>query len=841
MNNTNLEDGTLERLLSDLDVDLDYVNQLIKKNGWSTASRILGYDIIKYDNLQLAGRMAIDSVKRRIGNELDNYLIIMKPRLKEIIYQFIMSHQDQLQRMILSREKRDINYDWFSANSLVKTYLTKDGIDGSPCETPLQLWMRISVTLYHKYGLDAIKVVFDQLCDGYYIPASPTIFNAGMRTGQMSSCFLMTVDDSLDSIYDRLKDSAGTSKRMGANGIDMSRLRDSNIGLDGKSNGIMPWVKLFNESTRAVNQNGKRKGATTVYNRPHHTNIFEFCEGPLKSGDQYMRAHDVNYALWMPWLFWKRYKNDGDWTLFCPNKTRELNDIWGIEWMERYEAYEKDLSVPKKVVKARKLLDHIMDIQRKTGMPYMLNCDAINMKCNQKNLGYIRCSNLCLEITEFTSDDEIASCNLSSISLRMFVKSKYKYNENKFGDLSFSPIIMAQELRKCYDFDKLGEITRRVVVNLNRVIEENSYYNDQIKRSNDRNRPIGIGVSGFADALHELDIPFQDPDKQDMPYPPTKELNKMIFACMYWNALASSVDQAIKYGKYESYEGSPISKGKFQFDLWKDEYTVLKMHGMIDDRFRKEEDDDEISPTEWDQYEYTLSNGYIIGPSWTDLRCAIKKYGIRNSLLIALMPTATSSQPLRNAETVEAHQSNIYSRKIMNGAYPVINRYMVKDLEELGLWSRETIDLIQSDGGSIKNIKKFAEAYPDKYPDYKPSDRLEWVIQKYKTMWELSMFIFMDMAADRGRYVCQSQSLNIYLEDPSDEQLIAVHMYGNDIGLKTGMYYLREKAARDPIKITVDPDIINFIPSTISIDYEEEKKEITSSIICNDEICIACQ
>ena len=841
------------KITDNLHVDLDNINKLIDKNGWKTASRILGYDIIKYDNLQLAGRMAIEEIRHKIGDGLDNYLIMMKPRLLDNIYQFIKSHKEQLQEMIDSRVNKDILYDWFSANSLIKTYLTKDGIDGDPCETPLQLWMRITVTLYH--NLDEIKTVFNQLCDGYYIPASPTIFNAGMRTGQMSSCFLMTVDDNLDSIYDRLKDAAGTSKRMGANGIDMSRLRDSKIGLDGKSNGIMPWVKLYNDSTRAVNQNGKRKGATTIYNRPNHINIFEFCEGPLKSGDQHMRAHDVNYALWMSWLFWKRYKKDEDWSLFCPNLTRDLNDICGIEWIRRYEDYEKDLSVPKKVVNARKLLDHVMDSQRKTGMPYMLNGDAINMKCNQKNLGYIRCSNLCLEITEFTSDEEIASCNLSSISLRMFVKSKYDHNEDKIGGFAFSPIVIAQQLKKCYDFNKLGEISRRVVVNLNKVIEENSYHHDQIKRSNDRNKPIGIGVSGFADALHELDIPFQNPNKSDTPYPATKELNKMIFACMYWNALASSVDLAISDGKYESFEGSPISEGKFQFDLWKDEYTLLKDHDMIDDRYRKKEDDDEINPDTWGQLQYKLSNGDIIKPTWVDLRRVIKKYGIRNSLLIALMPTATSSQPLRNAETVEAHQSNIYSRKIMNGAYPVINRYMVNDLKELGLWSRETIDLIQSDGGSIKNIQNFAEEYPDKYPEYNPANnkRLGWVIQKYKTMWELSMFIFLDMAADRGRYVCQSQSLNIYLEDPSDEQLIAVHMYGNDIGLKTGMYYLREKAARDPIKITVDPDIIKFIPSTIPVKYEEEKEEVISikltsssklsksNVICNDEICISCQ
>lgn len=857
----NIDMKKQEEILCEISNDLkninhEYVKTILNKNGWEVTARILGYEISEYDNLQLAGRMIIRNLKERIGTNLDNYLSKMEKRMNPHIYEYMKNHQTQLQEMIDKQEKNDIDYDWFSANSLIRTYLTKDGVDGKPCETPCQLWMRISVTLYANHGLDSIKEAFNQLCERYYIPASPTIFNAGLKTGQMSSCFLITVEDNIDSIYDRLKDQALVSKNNGAVGIDMSRLRDSAIGIDGKSNGIIPWIKLYNSSTRAVNQNGKRKGATTVFCRPHHINIFEFCEVALKSGDQYSRAHDVNIALWMPWLFWKRLSEDSDWTLFCPAHTKKLNDIWGFEWSKQYEEYEKDLTIPRKTVKARQLMDHIIDIQRKTGMPYILHSDSINMKCNQKNLGYIRSSNLCLEITEYSSSEEIPSCNLSSLSLRKFVKKPY----NK--DMNYSSLCDLVE--QCYDFDKLGSITRRVVVNLNQVINENRYFDSKIKKSNDLHRPIGIGVSGFAEALHVLDIPYQDPTDVTKIYPVTKYLNKMIFACMYWNALAKSVDLAIEYGKYSSFDGSPASEGKLQFDLWKEEFEELNKNGYIDSRFRQYEDDIEVLPVLWKQKEYLLSNGDIIQPTWDDLKRTIKKYGLRNSLIIALMPTATSSQPLRNAETVEAHQSNIYSRKIMNGAYPVINRYMVNDLKKLGLWERSTIDYIQANSGSITSLDKFVNAYPDKYPNYKNTiqnrERLEWVISKYQTMWELSMKIFMQMAADRGRYVCQSQSLNIYLDDPSDEQLIAVHTFGNHIGLKTGMYYLREKAARDPIKFTVDPEILNFGSILNSVEAEvtptasnykiknrnvEEIKNLKmktkKNFICNDEICVACQ
>lgn len=842
--------AAIEFLTRDLKgISVDYVNELLKKTDWQTTARILGFEIKKYENLQLAGRMIIYQLEQTLTNSMGAYLRRTQKIIKPEIANFIESHEKELNDIIENRNK--IEYDWFSANSLIKTYLTKitrpellnpNEIyylteDGYLCETPAQLWLRIAISLYWKSGLHRIEEVFNQLYDGYYIPASPTIFNAGMNYGQLSSCFLLTVEDSLDSIYDKLKEAALYSKGTGASGIDLSSIRHSGIGLNGESSGLIPWVNLYNSSTRAVNQGSRRKGAATLFLRPHHIDIFEFCEVSLKTGDPYTRAHDVNTAIWFPWLFWDRLRKEQDWTLFCPAQTPKLNDIWGIEWIEQYLKYEQDPTIKKKVVKAKDLMMHIIRIQRKTGMPYICHGDAMNMKSNQKNLGYLRCSNLCLEICEYSSKDETSSCNLSSISLRMFVLKSYNHTAKN----------IFTELKECYDFDKLGYIVRNVVRNLNQVIDHNKYANENVKKSNERHRPIGIGVSGFAETLHELDLPFQDLENQDNIHPVTRTLNKMIFACMYWNALVQSVELSIECGKYSSFNDSPMAKGLFQFDLWKEEYELLKSEGLLDERYRKKEDDDEIDPSTWGQKDYTLLNCSVIEPTWDSLRKHIQTYGLRNSLLIALMPTATSSQPLRNGETVEAHQSHIYSRKVMKGAYPVVNRYLVKDLESIGLWTTDTIGFIQATNGSISMLENFVFDNLARYPDFKLEfkEKLNWICQKYRTMWELSMKIFLLMAADRGRYVCQSQSTNIYLDDPSDEQLLAIHLYAQAIGLKTGMYYLRSLAAMTPLKITVDPEIIkyvNSVKSSIKTKKLENKRKLNmSTMVCNDEICVSCQ
>ena len=861
-------------------VDYDYVHSLLDIHSWESTSKILGYDVREYDHLILAGRMIIYSLKSKLGSSLSDYVGRMNGRLKPSMREYIRNNEKILQNMYDEIDRDDNKYDWFSANSIIKTYLSKNGKGGDPIETPNQMRLRIAIALYKNKGLNEIRTCLNDMANEYYIPASPTIFNAGMSTGQMSSCFLLSVEDSLDSIEESHTDIAFISKSNGATGFDVSRIRHSKIGLDGDSDGLVPWLYYYNALIRAVNQNGRRKGAATAYCRPHHIDIYEFCEMSLKTGDHYSRAHDMNFAVWFPRLFWQRIRTNSDWTMFCPNETKTLNDIWGDEWEQEYIKYENntELNIKRKVVKAQHLLIHMINCQRKSSMPYILHCDAVNMKSNQNNLGYIRNSNLCLEICEYSAPDEIASCNLSSISLRSFVKKPFSLpapaptlaNEgNTVDNINIGlEKDMCEGLVDSYDFDHLGVISRRVTQNLNKVIEENTYTNIKIKNSNERHRPIGIGVSGFGDMLAGLDLPFESSSAviaRVRLHPVTKQLNKMIFACMYWNSMAESVELAIELGKYETFDGSPLSKGKFQFDLWADETKYLKSKGRLNETCRTVEDDTPIDPQSWSQKPISLSNGDIILPSWDDLRRCVQKYGVRNSLLIALMPTASSSQPLRNSETVEAHQSNIYSRKLLSGAYPVVNRYLVSDLKHLNVWNKYTVNLMQADNGSISKLGKYVSANPDKYPEFVGSDahyeRLNWLMNKYRTMWELKMKTFLFLASDRGRYVCQSQSTNLYLEDPSDDQLCAIHQLTDALGLKTGMYYLREGAAVSPIKFTVDPEIISFVNfveadehiiemgNNKTVDNEAKMSNISGkeyqvngkTYICEDDVCIACQ
>lgn len=815
----------------------DIFNQ-IEKNGWSATMESLGYYIKEYDYLRLAGRMLIEHVKNQVGDSLNEYIKRFENLLKPDIILFMKNNYEKI-NLIYSKWKRDectdiLDYDWFSANSIVKNYLTKD-IKGNILETPLQMWLRISIATYYNYSkskdesIKKVERMFDDLCGENYIPASPTIFNSGFIQGQLASCFLLTVEDDLDSIFlHGLHRIARISKNNAGVGIDISRLRHSAISNKGESDGLIPWVYNIDAAIRSVNQGGKRKGACTVYCRPHHIDIFEFSEVSLEHGDHYTRAYNINTALWMPNLFWERCLRDQNWSLFCPNQTRELNDIYGEKWEEKYEWYEKNakkLGIKIKIIKARELSKHITEIQRQTGMPYILNCDSINFKSNQKNLGYIRCSNLCLEICEYTSTEETAVCNLSSINLRNFVKSAVDYRYvKKYPD----------EINLCYhyDFSKLGGVVQNIVENLNQNINNSMYPIEETRISNLKHRPMGIGVQGYADMLYQLNLPFQDLKFPNQPNKVTSWLNKILFACIYWNALAKSVDLSIIEGKYSSFDGSPISKGKFQFDLWAEEYKLLKKKGRINDDVRKQIDDIPIDPKHWNQQQFKLSNGDIIYPTWNGLRRMIIKYGLRNSLLVALMPTATSSQPFRNCETTEAHQTNIYSRKVLNGAYPIINRHMVKDLKNIGLWDQNIYQHIQNNDGSLSQLKKYILNNIIKFNNFHLNDLpiLNYVIHKYKTMWELSSKIFMKLAADRARYICQSQSLNIYIRSPTEEQLIAVHTYGYQLGLKTGMYYLRTAPATNTIKLAPTPT-----------SQTNQKSSVKPKVLCNDEVCLVCQ
>lgn len=571
---------------------------------------------------------------------------------------------------------------------------------------------------------------------------------------------------------------------------------------------------------------GRRKGAATIFLRTHHIDLEDFIELPRKVGDKYARAHDLNICLWTSWIFWERVRTNGNWTLFCPAKTSHLNDLYGDEFTKAYIATEQDPNISskhKKVISARSLYDSILNIQRETGMPYIMNGDAANIKSNHRHLGYIRSSNLCLEVIEYTDDNTIAVCNLHSLSLRMFGKGPVDHTNSNLEDA----------LRKSFDFPQLSNISRRVVENLNAVIDHNHYPLDKIvdgkvvpkiiNKSNKKHRPVGMGVSGFAELLHILDLPFE--------HPTVNVLNKMIFACMYWNALAQSVQLSIKDGSYDSFVGSPTSEGKLQFDLWKEEFKIVGPNAV-----RKEEDDNPIDPSTWQQEAvvlYDVNDNVVdtVLPTWDDLKRVIIKYGLRNSLLIALMPTASTAQVRRNCESVEAHQNNMYSRKVLKCSYPVLNRYLVRDLEELGVWNKSVVEYIKIKNGSIQGVNRYVINNPLLFPKFTGDvQRLIFLELKYKTMWEIPQKAFMRLAAERGRYIDQSSSTNVYIRDCTDDKLRACHIYANMSGLKTIMYYLRQTGG-ETIKFTADPNMISYINGIDVEVIREEKKEVQSKSV----------
>jgi ribonucleoside-diphosphate reductase subunit M1 len=882
---------TLEKYLDTILIDLKHVDREklvnnIKSIGLIDSARILGYDISHYDNLMAAGRLLMVNLQENTPQTLEEYIELLEHRLNPETLHFMREHTDKINQVLREYRKNDYYYDFFSAFTMIKTYLAKPYYGEDTCETPQLAFMRIAIQFYYDEGIDKVIEVFKELSEHYYTPASPTIFSSGFKKPSLSSCFLSTIDDDIESIlYTGVVEQGLISKAKGGIGMDLSRIRHSEIAMTGMSNGVRPFIRIYNEMVRAVDQMSMRKGAATLYLRPHHLDIYDFCDLPLKIGNKDERAHDVNIALWCPNLFFERLKQNGKWTLFCPAKTPLLNDAWGNEF-ERYYVYYEDLAVKReeqyqqaliekkaldtlveeskisrrdaqykdviarfraanrqridhKIVDAYHLYKHIISVQRRAGMPYILHGDAANMKCNQKNLGYIRCSNLCLEIMEFSSADEIASCNLSSLSLRRFVKGSLT------STLSERTV---DQLKDVYDFELLGKMTRSLIRNLNKVIDHNWYPLDKldengmlikgkIRKSNEKHRPVGLGISGFAETLHGVDLTFEDPL--------TKEFNKMIFACIYFNALAESVSLAMKDGAYDSWAGSPFSRGELQFDLWKQEFDELNKLGRINPKIRTESDDIPVDPSVWGQITLELHNGECLNASWDSLKTIIKRYGTRNSLLTALMPTATTSNILRNAEGPEGHMSNIYSRKVISGAFPVVNRYMIWDLEKLGIWNFKTLAFIQADGGSIAKLDAFIK---NEFPQFNDWQRFDYVKRKYKTMWELSQKLFYQLAADRGRYIDQSQSTNVYMADPTDNALMAAHLYGYQLGLKTGMYYLRQLPSVEPIKFTLDPKLVRYLGEIkLNVELEKdkleqkEKEESCERKKVNGVECLSCQ
>ena len=644
---------------------------------------------------------------------------------------------------------RDFSYDYFGFKTLEKSYLLK--LDGKVVERPQHMLMRVAVGI-HKDDIDSVLETYNLLSEKWFTHATPTLFNAGTPKPQLSSCFLLTMkEDSIDGIYDTLKQCAKISQSAGGIGLSIHNVRATGSyikGTNGVSNGIIPMLRNFDMTARYVDQGGgKRKGSFAIYIEPWHSDIFEFLQLKKNHGKEELRARDLFYAMWIPDLFMKRVESNEDWSLFSPDEAKNLHETYGEEFEKLYEKYEKE-GKARKTVKAQDLWFEILEAQIETGNPYILYKDAANKKSNQKNLGTIKSSNLCTEIIEYTSPDEVAVCNLASIALNKFVKD----------DLT-------------YDHQKLYEITKVITRNLNKVIDVNYYPVEEAKNSNLRHRPIGIGVQGLADTFILMRQSFDSPE--------AKQLNAEIFETIYFAAMESSMEIAQKEGPYKTYEGSPVSKGIFQFDMW----------GVVP------------SSKRWD---------------WTKLKREVKKHGVRNSLLLAPMPTASTSQILGNNECFEPYTSNIYTRRVLSGEFIVVNKHLLKDLIKLNLWNENMKDRLMESNGSVQGFEEIPE-------DIK---------QLYRTVWEVSQKSIIDMAADRGAYICQSQSMNIHMQDANFGKLTSMHFHAWKKGLKTGLYYLRTKAAADAIKFTI-------VKEEKSMDKEEQQSAMQCSIDNQDD-CEMC-
>jgi ribonucleoside-diphosphate reductase alpha chain len=644
------------------------------------------------------------------------------PLISDEVHQVIQENAAFLDSHIIYT--RDFNYDYFGFKTLERSYLLR--INGNIVERPQHMLMRVAVGI-HLNDMDAAIETYELMSKKFFTHATPTLFNAGTPKPQMSSCFLLTMkDDSIDGIYDTLKQTAKISQSAGGIGLAIHNVRATGSyirGTNGTSNGIVPMLRVFNDTARYVDQGGgKRKGSFAIYLETWHADIFEFLDLKKNTGKEEMRARDLFFAMWTSDLFMKRVEEDTTWTLMCPNECPGLDELYGDEFEALYTSYEAQ-GKGRKTIKARELWEKILESQIETGTPYMLYKDAANRKSNQKNLGTIRSSNLCTEIMEYTSADEIAVCNLASISLPMFVENG------------------------AFNHELLYNVTKRVTRNLNKVIDRNYYPVIEAENSNMRHRPVGLGVQGLADAFIMLRLPFTSDE--------AKKLNQEIFETLYFAAVTASMEMAKEEGPYSSYEGSPIANGEFQHNLW-----GLK--------------DEELSGR-WD---------------WAGLRKEVKKNGVRNSLLVAPMPTASTSQILGNNEAFEPYTSNIYTRRVLSGEFIVVNKHLLNDLVERGLWNETLKQEIMRHNGSVQNIERI------------PSDLKE----LYKTVWEMSMKDIIDMSRQRGYFIDQSQSLNLFMQDANYAKLTSMHFYGWKSGLKTGMYYLRTKSAVDAIKFTLNND-----------------------------------
>jgi len=705
-------DGVSTTELDNLAAEVAATNAVTHPDYASLASRIA------VSNLHKATKKSFAETMNDLYNYIDPVTGDPASLLAEDIHEIIQENAEFLDSQIIY--DRDFSYDYFGFKTLERSYLLK--MNGKISERPQQMLMRVSVGI-HKDDLESVVKTYNMLSEGWFTHATPTLFNAGTPKPQMSSCFLLTMkEDSISGIYDTLKQCAKISQSAGGIGLAMHNIRAKGSyikGTNGTSNGIVPMLRVFNDTARYVDQGGgRRKGSFAMYLEPWHADVFDFLEMRKNHGKEEQRARDLFYALWIPDLFMKRVEENGDWTLMCPNECPGLPETHSAEFEALYTKYEKE-GKGRKTIKAQDLWFKILDSQVETGTPYMLFKDAANAKSNQKNLGTIRSSNLCTEIIEYTAPDEIAVCNLASVALPKFVTSE-----------------------GTFDHEKLFEVTYQVAKNLNCIIDRNYYPVIEARNSNMRHRPIGIGIQGLADVFILMRLAFDSEE--------AKTLNKEIFETLYYASCTASKDLAKEEGAYETFKGSPASEGKLQFDLWN----------------------------------VTPSNRW----EWDVLKEEIQKHGMRNSLLLAPMPTASTAQILGNNECFEPYTSNIYTRRVLSGEFIVVNKHLLRDLVKLGLWDDDMKNRLIAANGSVQNINEI----PDN------------IKVLYRTAWEISQRSILDMAADRGAYICQSQSLNIFMKNVTNSKLTSMHFHAWKIGLKTGMYYLRTKAAVDAIKFTID-------------------------------------
>ena len=726
-----LFDGVTTSELDNLAAEVAATNTITHPDYALLASRIA------VSNLHKNTKKSFSETIKDLYNYIDPKTAKKAPLISDEVYNIIAKNADVLDSTIIY--DRDFRYDFFGFKTLERSYLLK--LKGQVAERPQQMLMRVAVGI-HKEDLDSAIETYNYMSEGWFTHATPTLFNSGTPKPQMSSCFLLTTkEDSIPGIYDTLKQCAQISQSAGGIGLSIHDIRAMGSyikGTNGTSNGIVPMLRVFNDTARYVDQGGgKRKGSFAIYMEPWHADVFDFLDLRKNHGKEEQRARDLFYALWTPDLFMKRVEENGDWTLMCPHECPGLSDTHGKNFEKLYTKYESE-GKGRKTIKAQELWFKILESQIETGTPYMLYKDSANEKSNQKNLGTIKSSNLCTEIIEYTAPDEVAVCNLASIALPKFVI------DGKF------------------DHEKLFKVTYRVTKNLDKVIDANYYPVPEARNSNMRHRPIGIGVQGLADAFILMRQAFESEE--------AKQLNKDIFETIYYAALTASKDLAIEKGTYESYKGSPVSKGILQFDMWN------------------------VKPS--DRWEWDL------------LREEIQKNGVRNSLLVAPMPTASTAQILGNNECFEPYTSNIYTRRVLSGEFIIVNKHLLRDLVKLGIWDDRLKNKLMASNGSIQNI--------DEIPDN--------IKNLYKTAWEISQKVLLDMAADRGAFIDQSQSLNIFMENANFAKLTSMHFYGWKAGLKTGMYYLRTKSATDAIKFTLDKEAMSEPTAKVEEVVEVVKK-----------------